>query len=521
MNALAIDQVFAGAHAELAVRSPALDRRKVERMRKRLFREQLHCVMDPHRRKALRCARRAGKTFFASEYLIETCLLKPGANCLYLTLTKGQARANLWRAANTGLKHFNKVYDLGISFHNTELIANFPNGSLIALVGAQSREEIEKQRGQPYDLVIIDESKSFPPKVITELVREVLAPAMHDRMGTLILMGTPGSILAGVFYEITRDGSRYSQRYNPKRKCRREWSFHRWATRDNVAMPHIWKGALADKKAAGWPDDNPIWRREYLGEWVGDFDSRVSKYDPARNSWTPKPTGDNPHGLPAGHEWRFLCGLDFGYEDDFALVVAAHSDTSPILYHVTDFKSPHLSVADIARKIREFEARFGGFDVIVGDFAGRAVIDALGEEYGIDVQPAEKKEKRNFIELQNSDMVGGRIMVRAGSGLETEIEVLQWDEQMKDVDRACADHAFDAFLYLWRWAVHRFSSAPSPLLPKPGTDEYADMVADEALVAARAKAKRSASRDWWEADEDDEFDQVVDLQGFDREDMFG
>ena len=510
MIGLVADQVFAEAQDELRRRSPASDRAKVAAIRHDLFRQQLEFLDDPARRKAALCGRRAGKTFSAAAYLIQTCLLKPGSNCLFLTLTKGSARGLLWRPPGTGLKHLNKVYDLGIQFHNTELIAYFPNGSLIALMGAESRDEIEKQRGQAYDLVVIDECKSFPSAVITELVREVIAPALHDRLGSLVLMGTPGSILAGVFYEVTRDGSRHSQRFAKKRRCKREWSFHRWNVRDNVAMPHIWASALKDKRAAGWADDHPIWRREYLGEWVGDFDSRVSKYDPDKNSWTPDPRSTNAHGLPDEHEWRYMCGLDFGFEDDFALVVAAHSDTCETLYHVTDFKSPHLTVSDIARKIREFETQFGGFDVIVGDSAGKAMIDALGEEYGIDVLPAEKKEKRNYIELQNSDLVGGRIRIRAGSNLETEIEVLQWNEKMTLPDRSCADHAYDAFLYLWRWAVHRFA-APAPVRPRPGTPQYDDMAADEELVRARAAAERREKLDWWEADAEQ-------LGGFDRDD---
>ena len=30
------------------------------------------------------------------------------------------------------------------------------------------------------------------------------------------------------------------------------------------------------------------------------------------------------HGLPEGHDWRFICGMDLGFEDDFAIVVAAY-----------------------------------------------------------------------------------------------------------------------------------------------------------------------------------------------------
>lgn len=470
--------------------SPRRDRDKAIEIKSKLFGPQHDFIEDPSRRKTLLCPRRAGKSYAAAVYLMATCLSRTTANCLYATLTKGSARGILWPL----LKQFSEDFQLNCHFHNTQLICTFPGGSRrIILTGAESRAEIDKLRGQPYDLVVIDECKSFPTDVITELVREVIGPALNDTMGSMVLMGTPGNVMAGIFYEATKPDSVLTRLYKDRdRKKAKMWSGHSWNIAENVAQPHLWGACVADKEAYGWSDDNPIWKREYLGEWVSDDDAFVYKFDPSRDLWEKNLEAKNEFGLPDEHDWVYLMGCDLGYDDPFALVVVAYSETCPTMYQVYDYKQSQLTVSDVARVISDTKKIFGDFEVMVGDRGGlgKMVLAELSERYELHIEAAEKAEKRDYIELLNSDMIEGRIKVLADSELAQEMNYLVWDSHGQKEDRACANHVCDSFLYTWRYSYHNFSRGRIDP-PKPGSKSYWD----EKIQAEKEKAYERKRRD--------------------------
>jgi hypothetical protein len=221
-------------------------------------------------------------------------------------------------------------------------------------------------------------------------------------------------------------------------------------------MPHIWDEFLRIKEMMGWSDENPIWRREYLGEWIVDGQDSVFRFDPEGNCYDPNPK--TPYGLPESHEWKFLCGMDFGFVDDFALVVAATADTHPILYEVFSYSKPGMTIRDIAEVYRATETRFGRFDAVVGDTGGlgKQIVEELAREpHHILVEAADKTQKLTYVELMNSDLVDKRILVRRESPLRDEMRHLQWqDERKQKTAKGQKDHLCDAFVYLWRRALH-------------------------------------------------------------------
>jgi hypothetical protein len=497
MNHTSSIDIFREIANDAAKFSPRRDREKATQLMGRLFHQQVGLLEDPARRKTLLCPRRAGKSFAAAVYLMVTCLNRTDANCLYATLTKGSARSILWPV----LKKFDKEFELGCHFHNTQLICTFPGGNRrIFLTGAESRAEIDKLRGQPYDLAVIDECKSFPSDVLTELAREVIGPALNDTMGSLVLMGTPGSVLAGVFYDTTKSDSPLSRRYvDREKKPAKMWSSHSWAISDNIAQPHLWGACQADKEAYGWGDENPIWQREYLGKWVSDDDAFCYKFEPARNIWEKDPESRNEFGLPDDHQWKYLMGCDLGYDDPFALVVVAYAETSDTLYQVYDFKQASMTVGDVARVISETQKIFGEFEVMVGDRGGlgKMVLAELSERYELHIEAAEKAEKRDYIELLNSDMVEGRIKILEDSELAQEMSFLVWDSHGQKEDRACANHVCDSFLYTWRYSFHNFSRAIKRP-PPPNSRAYWDAKMEEEREAIYDRRKRQESVDYFQ-----------------------
>ena len=65
----------------------------------------------------------------------------------------------------------------------------------------------------------------------------MLKPAVADYRGTIVLTGTPGNLIKGLFFDVTN--SREAG-----------WSGHRWDTYANPYMAEQWAGEIADLKAA-------------------------------------------------------------------------------------------------------------------------------------------------------------------------------------------------------------------------------------------------------------------------------
>ena len=439
----------------------------------------------------------------------------PNADCLYIALSLKSAKRLLWRA----LKKLNKDFELGATFNNSELVMSFPNGSIITLGGADNAEAIEKYRGTPHHLVIIDECKSFSAALLDELIVEVLEPRLLDYRGTLVLIGTPGDVLAGQFFEITGPESTQvaetpagrtvkSIPYEDRSEDRFvgaawEWSLHTWTQADNVAAPQIWEEACREKTRKGWTDDNPIWRREYLGEWQPDTGKRVYAFNSALHTWTPGPsTADNPFGLPESHsEWEYVIGIDLGYKDAFALEVLAYSATERRRYHVKEIREKRLNVTKMASAIKDTVALCGEVQAMVADYAGTgdAILDEFSDIHGLFVDRAEKLQKRDFIELWNDEITGGNYKILKGSKLAEELANNQWDErnplkEKPSLERDCADAA----LYASREVRRLHSFAPPVSVPEPGSNEAYRLEAEAAQAKAIARRQKQKSGEWEE-----------------------
>jgi len=456
----------------------------------------------------------------------------PGSRILIISLTLKSTKENFWSGAPGGIIKQNHVYDLKLKFNHTDNVWLHENGSRGRLAGAETVADIERLRGAAAeaDIAIVDECKSFSPDLLNELIRDVLEPGLMTRDGLLVLGGTPGSIPVGTFYEATdarartdaggitcipvedADGPAYKKLNDTERK--ELWRLHTWTIQDNTAAPKQWARALGNKRRQGWTDDHPTWRREYLGEWVTDATDLVyawaaHKHKEEYVTWRPeKKTKENPAGLPAEHgPWRYVLGIDLGYVDESALVLAAYSESLKELRHVYDFKSPGMTVDDFFDEVFAVLERFGRPDAIVADTAGggsKMLVETLNQRYGLGIEPAKKTEKQDHIELVNSDFAAGRIKIIPGSDLAHELSGLQWDlsRESKMVlartgrlreDPSCPNHLCDALLYLYRYSYHFWSMAPSVGLEPYTIEWWAEVEAKQ--VANAIKRKREGRFD--------------------------
>jgi phage terminase large subunit-like protein len=487
-------------------------------------------VDDPYNRKAVLTPRRSGKTHCAGAYAVITALLNPGCQVVVVCLSKITAKQLYW---NDIIEKFDETYGLRLresnGLHVTSLTATSENGSKILFTGAETIKEAEKLRGGRYKLVIIDECKSFNADVFEELVDEIVVPALADSAGTLCLIGTPGAILGGPFYQATYENYRTKEGwpvsrdyYHPEEywdsdEVAPEWSYHHWHSKANVKAPGIWDEATLTKKQKRWSDDNPKWVREYLGKWVSTRDAMVFAYSTicetdggaysARCTYHPDEV--SPYGLPEDDTWRFIVGIDLGFEDDFALVVAAYSEHQDCLYLVEDFKAPHMVISEVAACIQRYVDKYGDIEAMVADTGGSAkqIVESLNQMYGFNFEKAEKRDKPDYIELMNSDLFDGKIKIPPECNVAEEWRRMQWKLGNKtkshlarygrlEVDRRYPDHASDAFMYLWRASLHHFSREAPAKAPEPNTPVWFDL--QDQQDAEKATKKRDAPTEWVE-----------------------
>lgn len=488
-----------------------------------LLEKQRAVIEDTYRYKSVLCPRRAGKTYTAIRYALYTALKRDNALVVVTTLTLKSAKRLYWKE----LRDLMDAYGIKHKAHHTSLeITINANGSKIFLAGAETSSDVERLRGMQFDLVIVDECKSFHPRIFEEFLDDVMSPALLDRGGTMLLVGTPGTDLAGPFYEATcpdfksdtgvHKSRPYSERDLPYWKVRKaRWSFHTWTQVDNTAMPQIWEGALELKEMNNWADDHPTWMREYLGLWVPGENSRVFVFadantktdpqgDPLCTFW-PDEESSNVFGLSEGETWNYVLGVDLGFEDSTAFVVGAWSPTDPVFRFVWSYKAQHMLPDDIAKNIKRLEAMTGGFAGMVADTGGlgKMIVETLNFEHGFNIEAAKKTEKLDHIELMNGDYWSGRIKHLHGLSLSEEMTNLHYDLSRGSksdllrikklrVERDAEDHLSDAALYTYRYAMHKLSRARI-VAPKRGSAAWQE--AQEQEAAERAIRKRAGDTD--------------------------
>lgn len=480
------------------------------------------------------CPRRSGKTFAVTSKVLHHAEKNPFSRILIISLTLKSTVENYWSGSPGGLWAQNAKYDLGIKFNTSSHTWVHENGSRGLLAGAETKADIEHLRGAAAeaDIVVIDECKSFAPAHLQDLIDNVVLPGLMTRNGQLIMIGTPGSIPMGPFYNATCIQARTEAKCDrcgnehptciphldfdapgPAYACLTEedwegmYSMHHWTIEENTAVPGQWRRALQIKRQKGWGDDHPIWRREFLGEWVGDAADLVYTYMQAKAAgkevnWAP----DYAHGitgLPPEHgPWHLLMGLDLGFVDDSALVLVAYSEYLRELRHVLDFKRPGMDSQAFTELVLEVIDQYGMPDTIVADYAGggaKMLLETINQRYGLAIQAAEKRSKVDHIDLLNGDFLTGRIKIIPGSDLEMELMGLQWDlsNDAKNIlartgrlreDPSCPNHLCDALLYIWRWAYH-FYSTPHIDGPARGSKEWERLKEDEEIERYIARRK--------------------------------
>ena len=474
------DQVIRKAKLRLAAIAERMqNQRPVYNLTDRLISEQYNFITSKSRYKVARCSRRAGKSTGLAYYMREVAKSGKQWNCAYVGKTIAVAKRTIWDALKSLVKEANDNVKINESEH---WVYFYDTQSYIWLFGANDSKQIEKMRGLFFKLALVDEAQMFPSYLKT-LIDEVIDPALGDLQGTLCLTGTPNASCSGVFYEADKSAG---------------WESHYWTWRENTyfvnkAMENnpaitdpmdIMRSSLARRGVA---EEDPVAQREWFGRWVKSDDLQVYKYDDAKQHYESMPTG----------KWKYVLGVDLGFDDSDAIVVVGFNDAHRETYLVEEFKESKMDITALAEKIKFFKAKYSPYYMVIdGGALGKKINEELNQRHQLFLEPADKVNKFGFIELLNSDLRLGHIKIRSDSALAGEMKQLTYDEKeftenKKFVEDSYLDnHLCDAYLYAWRYIYSYVWKAPD-VEPEVGSEAWNKREQDNMINQAIERTKKA------------------------------
>jgi hypothetical protein len=441
------------ARKELARRkAAALKDKSAFDLKKFLFDKQLAFVTDLAKEAIACCSVRSGKTVACAADLINTALSCPNTVGFYITLARSSAKRIVWPT----IKKIVKDFKLDAKCHQNDLSVEFANGSFIYLTGANTDNEVQKIRGMSRVAVIyVDECQAFRAH-LKDLIDNVLTKRLYDLNGRLRLIGTPGPLLQGYFFELCHNKS---------------WSQHAWTMFDNPWLPIQNGGFTAemlteqDCRRRGVTRSHPSIQRENYGIWVRDESSLLLNYNAEVNHF---------EGLPPG-QYHYILGIDVGFDDADSLSVLAYSDMSPVTYLVEEVIVSGQLVGELALQIKKLDEKYK-FREMIADTGGlgKKVIKTLIFQYSLVIEPADKVGKIADYGLLNNALRTGNFKAAHTTRFAQDCFIIQRDKNKSTPDKIVVDghsDAVDSVLYAFAYSPAYDYVAPK-LSTRPGSAEY-------------------------------------------------
>lgn len=434
-----------------------------------LFEEQLALVQDEAKFATAVCSVRAGKSVACAADLTNTAITKPGTTGIYITLTRTMAERIMWKE----LKRLNHEHGFEAIANEAKLSMKFPNGSIIYLLGANTEVEIEKIRGlSDVALVYLDESQAFRP-YIKELVEDVITKRLYDTNGRCRMIGTPGPVLSGYFYDCAR-----SER----------WGHHGWTLHSNHYL-HAKSGLSAaeliqqDCATRGVKVNHPSIQRECFGRWVYDPEALLLNYEEESNHF---------EELPAD-KYDYVLGIDFGVKDSDSLSLLAYSPVSPKTWLAEEIVTPNQGTDALAAQIKGLVEKYGEMRMIAdaGALGKKLVIDLM-YRYGFVIEAAHKPGKMANYRFLNNALRTGMFMAKKGSRFAQDCNLLEQDRKKSTPDKIVVrghSDAVDSVLYAFKESP-AYDYKPAKFKAIHGTAEYIKEQEELHKEAIREKIKR-------------------------------
>lgn len=400
------------------------------------FPEQLAFIEDQADWVTGCCSRRSGKTEVCALDLLNTAINHAGSVCLYVTTTRLNAERIIW----TKLLNLNEKYTLGGKANITKLSLVFKNGSKIFLAGCKDKNALDNFLGLALKLVYIDEVQSFR-RFIAELIDDKLGPTLADYRGKLKLIGTPGALKSGYFWDTLK---------NPV------WSHHHWTFWDNpflVKTSGLSHQQILDRELQrrGVQVDHPSIQREWFGLWVNDSEALVLHWEAKNNYQDLPPLTD------------YVIGVDLGFDDSDAIAVLGWDKHRKELYLVEEIITPQQGITPLVTQIEESIKKYSPLKCVIDQGGlGKKIAEELRKRYSLPIVAAEKSRKIEFLALLDDALRSGRLHSKNTSQFTQDSFVVEWDYDKTTADRKVVkaephSDIIDSVLYAYREALHWLS----------------------------------------------------------------
>lgn len=200
---------------------------------------QEEVMTDPSRFKIVAAGRRTGKSHLAAISLILSALDGRDGKVFYVAPTQGQARDVIWHTI------FDIAHDIIERSHINNLEITLSGGNTIYLKGADRPDSL---RGVSLKHLVLDEYAFMKPDVFESILR----PALADRKGSLIAIGTPEG--RNHFYDMFQGAASWD-----------DWSQFHYTSFDN---PLVDKAEIEHARST-----LPSWA--FQQEFLASFDART------------------------------------------------------------------------------------------------------------------------------------------------------------------------------------------------------------------------------------------------------
>jgi hypothetical protein len=366
--------------------------------------------------------------------------------------------------------------DTRAQWSDRDKLWTFPSGAKLQFGYCDSENDLSRYKSAEFQFVGIDELTEWPERWATFL---------FSRLRRL---------------EGSRIPLRFRAATNPD-GIGSSWVRERYGIPEGKSVPvPIWKSA----HRVFWParaEDNPSidlatyeasleqmtggrdgikWKQLREGIWIRDDEGLVYHFNPAVNRAPPANIDDG--------SWRFILGIDYGFDDATAFAILGWREHTRVIFVVESAKESGLTPEDAAQAALSLEQRYH-FDGIIGDTGGlgKGYAEEAKKRFRIPITPAEKHNKRGYIDLLNGALRSRQLMVLPGNeDLEREWSTLPWAEGRQKESAGFANHLADAVLYAWR--------ASSAFLELPAREKKV-LTLEEQEDAEERRLAREVDRD--------------------------
>lgn len=219
---------------------------------------EIHPQLESHRFSVLVAHRRMGKTVTAVNHLLKRSFIdrKVRGFYAYIAPFRNQAKTIAWAY----LKHFTENIPL-LKINEGDLSITLPTGVTIRIFGADNPDAL---RGLYFDGVVIDEVAQIKP----ELWGEILRPALADRRGWAVFIGTPKGV------------NLFSQMYDKALKMQSEGNSDWLALLYSVDQTHVIPPAELESLRKEMSENE--FRQEFLCDFNAAADDALISIDVVR-----------------------------------------------------------------------------------------------------------------------------------------------------------------------------------------------------------------------------------------------